>query len=509
MNVILLPILTALVLTFAYLTLGRLVVATPTRGDEYTNTPTPGADSPISQGLRDFGILGTPFLLAGAAFGLRFGWAPVLLWILFAATTSGGATLFAVSGLATPPALRSLNTLARIAVSALLALLWAGLAAASPHALLLVVLVYLVSDRVQPLLCAGRGEALGLLVLTAGLAGLAAMVGESWPLALHGHLRLAIGPLARGVSAGPVLFYGLVFLLLIQKKRRGRLRQRPAYGAIGAFLLALTVAALTLGAIITHPAIPIARLRHGGLAPALPFLASALPFGAALSPLGDNPLKPRTPRHLYLLALAQGALAVGALVALLAHFPDASAWRTFEHARPGAVALLSAVSLGARTLLHGLGLGPWSGQVLRASLLLLTLAALESQQERLAATPPLAIPSLQALSATALVGAGLWCLHGLTPSDQILMGALFGVGAAGALLGARGTLPSFMVVLGILLLALTDMALITVGWHPDSHPLRAAGAGSVLAIEAIAAAAVLRIRRKSENHAARRPGNQP
>ncbi|MHB8254025.1 MAG: hypothetical protein ACYDEV_10105 [Acidiferrobacter sp.] len=507
MNVILLPIVAALVLAFAYRFIGQLVAMMGGNREHYNTDAALGADSPTVARLLDFGILGTPLLLAGAAFGLRFGWAPAFLWILLASTTVGAACAIAQSRLITPAALRTVNAWGRIFISAILALLWAGLAARSPHALLGFFVLYLAADALTPFLAARRIELAGGLLLIAAVGVLFAALGLSWPLALAGSIHIVIGPYHRLTLGAPLFFYALLFLMLIQKKRRRRLAARPAYGALGALLLGCVTVLACLAALVGHPPIKIPRLSHGGLLTALPLLASALPFGAALAPLGDNVLAPSSQRTLYTLILLQGAAAVGFLLSTLVGFSGNLSWRLFFAGHPGAVALLLAGTAGNRLLIGFLGLGPWVSQILLISLLLLTAAGLESHQERLGTSPIPALP-IQPLKATALLGALLWLGHGLSVHDQITIGALLGAGASCALILQRHTLPPFVVSLGLVLLALTDSVLVVMGWaDPSGHPLRAVLSVAVMITEAVAAARLWRTRSRPEDHAPRRSGH--
>lgn len=487
MNLILLPILTILVLGFAYYYLGRLVATVGDGDGHYSTDPTAGAALSAAARLRDLGVLGIPLLLAGAAFGLRFGWAPAFLWILLASTTVGAACTIAQSRLVTPAALVTVNTLSRIAISALLALLWAGLAARGPQALLAFFVLYLTADRLIPFLVARGADLAGGLLLIAAVGVLFAAVGVASPLALIGPVRILLGPYHRLTAVGPLFFYALLFVMLIQKKRAGRLVDRPAYGAVGALLLGSAVLFTFLTGLIAHPVMAVPRLRQGNLLVALPFLAAALPFGAALAPLGNNPLAPTPLRSLYAVILLQAVAAVAFLMSVISRFSTPPSWAHFFAGQPGAVSLLLAGISGNQHLLAFLGLGPWVSQVLLAGLLLLTAAALESQQERLGRGPFFGGP-IQPLMATALLGAALWMVHGLDGTDEVLMGALLGVGAAWALLLQHRAFPRFMVSSGYVLLALTDTALIVIGWtDPGQHPVRAALSVAVMIIEAAAA----------------------
>jgi len=486
-NLILLPILTLLVLAFGYRFLGRLV-ASMEEDDKYYNTDaTIGAASAIGARLHDFGILGTPILLAGAAFGLRYGWAPAFLWILLAGTTLGAASALVRSRLITPPALRTANTLARLALSALLALLWAGLAANATHALLAFFVLYLSADRLIPFLMGRRADWIGGLFIIAAVGVLFAALGMGIPLALTGPTHILIGPYERSTAVGPLFFYALLFVMLIQKKRADRLVNRPAYGAIGALLLGTGLLVAVMAALIGHPVMSAPRLRSGGLWMALPMLASALPFGAALAPFGNNPLRSVSLRTLYSITLIEAGCAIAFLMGVIAAFPTQASFAHFFAGDPRIVSLLLAGISGNARLTGLIGLGPWLSQVLLAGLLLLIAASLESQQERLAREPFFPGP-IAPLMATALIGALLWVAHGLHATDEILIGALLGIGASGALIFNYRAFPGFVVSLGLILLTLTDAALIVIGWaDPSHHPLRAGLSVAVMMTEAVAA----------------------
>ncbi len=509
MNLILLPLIAIPVLAFAYRFLGRLAVAIDEGAGHYNTEPAAGAESGIVAGLRDFGILGTPLLLGGTAFGLGFGWAPAFLWILLSGTTAGAVSAIAQSRLETPPAWRVANTVGRLLVSAILALVWAGLAARGAHALLAFLVLYLAADRLIPILRTRRADLAGGLILVAAIGVLFAAIGVSWPLALEGPMRIVIGPYDRLTPVAPVFFFALLFVLLAQKRRAGRLASRPAYGAVGALLLGGVAIGVLVAALISHPPLAIPRLRHGHLAMALPLLACALPFGAALAPFGDNPLGRRRLSATYLVLLLQAACAIAFLVAGASRFEDAASWAGFFGRGPGLLTLLAAGVEGNRRLMAAIGLGPWVSQVLLASLLLLTAAALESQQEALGRERrPLG--RLPPLMATALLGGVLWATRGLGLHDELFLGGLLGIGAAFALILARRAFPGFMVSFALVLLALTDTAVIVIGWTGAAHhPIRAAVAVAVMALEAVAAARLWGSPSRSEDHAPRSTGHQP
>lgn len=510
MNVILLPILAVLIWAFAYRFIGQLIA---TMGDHTRHYNTDGrraAEPPVSAALRDFGVLGTPFLVAGAAFGLRFGWAPAFLWILLASTTVGAAVALNQTRGATPPGWGTANGVARIVISSWLALLWAGLAAQSAHALLAFFVLYFGADLVMPLITTKRAELVGGLLLISAIGVLFAALGLSWPLAFTGQVQLILGPFRRLAPVGPLFFYSLLFLILIQKKRQKRLAARPAYGALGSLLLGVTIILIFLAVCVGHPSIPIPRLSAGGLLPALPLLAASLPFAGALAPLGDNPLATGgSARGVYLLIMLQGVAAVGFLVTLLLAFPGILPWRMFFAAHPGAVTLLMAAVNANGGLMGLLGLGPWVGQLLLTGLLLLTAASLESHQCQLIERPIPKAP-LQPLMATALLGGLLWLGHGLTARDQVAMGALLGIAAASAVIWHGRALPRFVVSLSLVLLVLTDIGLIVIGaTDPSGHPIRTALSAAVMTIEAVAAALLWRARFRPKDHASRHSGNQP
>ncbi len=509
MNLIVLPLIAIPVLAFAYRFLGRLAVAIAEDSGHYNTEPSIGAESGIVAGLRDFGVLGTPVLLGGAAFGLRFGWAPAFLWILLAGTTLGAVCAIAQMRLRTPAVLRNANTVARVLLSAILALVWAGLAADGAHALLTFIVLYLAADRLIPFLLARRGDLAAGLVLVAAIGVLFSAIGVSWPLALEGPVRLVMGPYERLTPAGPVFFYALLFAMLIQKKRAGRLMSRPAYGAVGALLLGAVAILVFVAALVSHPPMAIPRLHQGHLAMALPWLASALPFAAALAPLGDNPIGRRALPGTYMTLLFQAACAVAFLMDVERAFPDSAAWAGFFSQGRDLVTLLTVGVFGNQRLMAAIGLGPWVSQILLAALLLLTVAALESQQEALAREPS-PLGRLQPLMATALLGGLLWAAHGLGATDEIFLGAVLGIGASFALILSRRDFPGFMVSLGYVLLGLTDIAVIAIGWSGAAHhPIRAALAVVVMSLEAVAAARLWGSSSRSKDHAPRSTGHQP
>ena len=509
MNLILLPLIAIPVLALAYRFLGRLALALGEGPGHYSTEPTAAADPGIVAGLHDLGLLGTPLLLAGAAFGLRFGWGPALLAILLSGTTVGAACALAQSRLQAPPAWRTANSIARLLISAILALVWAGLAAHGSRALLTFVVLYLAADRLIPLLLARRADLAGGLLLVAAIGVLFSAIGLSAPLALHGTVRIVIGPYQRLTPVAPVFFYGLLLVMLIQKKRARRLALRPAYGAVGALLLAAVTVCLFVAALVSHPPLVIPRLRQGHLAMALPLLACALPFAAALAPFGDNPVSRRPLSAIYLTLLVEAACAVAFLMATVSDLPDSGAWTHFFDHGPDVVALLGAGVAGSRRLLAAIGLGPWVSETLRASLLLLTAAALESQQEALGRERwPLG--RVQPLMATALLGAALWAIQGLGPDSELFLASLLAAGAAFALILAGRAFPGFMVSLGYILLALADIAVIVIGWTgAASHPIRAVLAVAVITFEVVAAARIWGSPSRSKDHAPRNTGHQP
>ena len=509
MNLILLPLIAIPVLILAYRFLGRLALTLGEGSAHYNIEPTAGAGPGIVTGLHDLGILGAPLLLAGAAFGLRFGWGPAFLAILLSGTTMGAACALAQGRLEALPAWRTANSIARLLVSAILALVWAGLAAHGRHALLAFFVLYLAADRLIPLLLARRADLAGGLLLVAAIGVLFSAIGVTSPLALQGAVHIVIGPYQRLTSVAPMFFYGLLFLMLIQKKRARRLASRPAYGAVGALLLGGVTVCIFVAAFVSHPPLVIPRLRQGHLLMALPLLACALPFAAALAPFGDNPISRRPLSAIYLTLLLEAACAVAFLVAMISGFPDIASWTRFFDHSPDALTLLSAGVEGSRRLMMAIGLGPWVSETLRASLLLLTAAALESQQEALGRERwPLG--RIQPLMATAVLGATLWVVHGLDVSNELFLAALLAAGAASALILTRRAFPGFMVSLGYVLLALADTAVVVIGWTGAAHhPIRAVLAVAVMTLEAVAAARIWGSLSRSEDHAPRSTGHKP
>ena len=509
MNLILLPLIAIPVLALAYRLLGRLALALGEGPGHYSTEPSAAAGPGIVSGLHDLGLLGTPLLLAGAAFGLRFGWGPALLAILLSGTTMGAACALAQSRLETPSAWRAANTIARLLISAILALVWAGLAAHSSRALLTFVVLYLAADRLIPLLRARRADLAGGLLLVAAIGVLFSAIGLSAPLALRGVAHIVIGPYQRLTPVAPLFFYGLLLVMLIQKKRARRLAPRPAYGAVGALLLAAVAVGLFVAALLSHPPLVMPRVRSGHLAMALPLLACALPFAAALAPFGDNPMSRRPLSAIYLTILVEAACAVAFLVATASDFPAIHAWTHFFAHGPGLIALLGAGINGSQRLMASIGLGPWVSETLRASLLLLTAAALESQQEALG-REHWPLPRIQPLMATAALGAVLWAVHGLGSGNELFLAALLAAGVAFGLILARRAFPGFMVSLGYVLLALADIAVIRIGWTgAASHPMRAVLAVAVITFEAVAAARIWGFPSRSKDHAPRNTGHQP
>ena len=176
---------------------------------------------------------------------------------------------------------------------------------------------------------------------------------------------------------------------------------------------------------------------------------------------------------------------------------------------PDVVTLLGAGVAGSRRLMAAIGLGPWVSETLRASLLLLIAAALESQQEALG-RERWPLPRLQPLMATAALGAALWAIRGLGPDSELFLASLLAAGAAFALILARRAFPGFMVSLGYVLLALADIAVIVIGWTgAASHPIRAVLAVAVITFEAVAAARIWGSPSRSKDHAPRNTGHQP
>ncbi|WP_298135481.1 hypothetical protein [Acidiferrobacter sp.] len=508
MNLIVLPLIAIPVLALAYRFLGRLAVVLG-EGPDYNTRAIAGAGPRIVAGLHDLGVLGIPLLLAGAAFGLRFGWGPAVLAILLSGTTVGAASALAQGRLETYPAWRTVNTMARVLISAVLALVWTGLAVQGGHALLTFLVLYLAADRLIPLLFARRGDLVSGLILVAAIGVLFSAIGVFWPMAVAGSAHIAIGPYRGVVPMAPLFWYGLLFGLLILRKRAGRLAARPAYGAVGALLLGAVTVCLMAAALISHPPLTVPRLRPGHLVMALPLLPCALPMAASLAPLGDNPISRRPLSALYFTVLIGAGCAVGFLMATASGFANTASWARFFGHSPDAVALLVAGIDGSRRLLGTIGLGPWASETLRASLLLLTAAALESQQEALGRGRwPLG--RIQPLAVTATLGGILWIAHGLGVRSELLIAATLAAGAALALIQARRAFPGFMVFLGYVLLVLANIAVIVIGWMGAAHhPVRAVLAVAVMTLEAVAAARIWGLPSRSEDHAPRSTGHQP
>lgn len=512
MNLVVLPILAVIILALGYRTVGRLISTLMNQDREYITASGAAAGAPTGTGPLGtrWATLGTPLLLAGTAFGVRYGWAPVFLWIVLAATTAGGmSVLRRWEPRSTRPITSLANGVAGLFVGAALALLFAGLAARLSHVVLAFLLLYAAAPRLAAWLTRGGLEGVIGGLLTIGLALFGVVLGHLWPIGVSGRLWWALGPLQGTAESGEIVFYALALVALIPAARRRRLQAYPAAGALGALLLILTGVGVAVGVVITHPVLAVPRLTGRGLLPAIPLLATALPFGAALPPFpaSGTPIPVHTR---YRLALLEAAAAIGVLVCMAAAFPTIGRWRAFFATAPGAVAVLHEAARGSGILTRGLGLGPQIPALFLVSLLLLLAAALESTVYNLAQTP-LASPSAptRPLAAIAAIGAVWWGAGGLAMPSLLLAGAILGLVAAGALVPPGERAPWFVISLSLVLLVPIDIALVMVGrsgWA--DHPLRGAAAATVLMIEAAWIAWLIRTRSRPKDHApSHRPGH--
>ncbi|MDA8390877.1 MAG: hypothetical protein M0Z76_09155 [Gammaproteobacteria bacterium] len=486
MNLVVLPVVAALVLLFGLRYLGRLVAAV--LGDGEYNTGGTARASWFAAALslaNRLGALGTPLLLAGTVFGIRYGWAPVFLWILLIATTAGALMLVARAQAASPrTGSLTIDRAYQLFAAAVLALLWAGLAAAHPDALLGFAVLYLLARPVDRWLAKGPLEqAIGVLgVLSAAI--LSAVAGRFVPLAIHGPMHGVIGPWHLTIDSGAFLFYAIFCVLWLGRARHRTLALHPPTGTIGVLILILVAAGTLLGAALLHPTIVVPRLPVHDTGAALPMLASALPFGAALAPLSRDHLDTPSLRARYGLSAAEGAVAVIVLMGGLSAWPNALAWHRFYAAGPGPVALLGAAALGLGRLGQALGLTILT-PLFVISLLLLIASAFESLHCRLAQSL-LAVPAARGgrpLIWTALGGAGLWLVVHAGLAD-LVMGALLGLCGVAALTSRSHQLPPIVVSLSLVLLVPIDIALGIIGWSGPLYSPTAAGVAIVFMIEA-------------------------
>ncbi len=486
MNLVVLPVVAALVLLFGLRYLGRLVAAV--LGDAEYNTggavKASWSQTTLSLASR-LGTLGTPLALAGTVFAIRYGWAPVFLWILLTSTTVGALMLVARSRPAAPRAgSLFVDRGYQLFTAAVLALLWAGLAAAHPAALFGFAMLYVLAKPVNSWLTKGPLEqAIGVLGLLA-VALSSAVAGRLLPFAIQGPIRGSLGPWHLTVDSGALVFYALFCVLWLRRTRQRTLTPDPPTGTVGVLVLILAAVGALAGAAILHPAIVVPRLPPHGMGAALPLLATALPFGAAWAPLSRDHLDTPSLAARYGLSIAEGAAAVLVLLGALSAWPDRAAWHQFYASNPGPVALLGSAAQGLGGLGQALGL-----TVVRplfvTSLLLLIASAFESLQYRLGQSL-LTVPAARGgrpLVWTALGGAGLWLiLH--TGMTDLVVGALLGLGGVGALTSRSHQLPPIVVSLSLVLLVPIDIALGLIGWGGPLYSPTAAGVAIVFMIEA-------------------------
>lgn len=514
MNLVILPILAAVILALGYRTLGRLISTLKAQDREYITAPAASSGAHPSRpqtGVR-FATLGTPLLLAGAAFGVRYGWAPVFLWVLLAATTAGGLSIvrrFEPRARASPA--RRANTILALFLGAALALLFAGIAARFSHIMLAFLLLYAASPRLSAWLARGGLERVIGGLATVGLALLGIVLGRWWPIGVSGRLWWALGPLHVTIESGEIVFFALAFLALWPAARARTLQAQPAAGTVGTLLLALTGGCVILGTLLMHPSLSVPRLAGRGLLPAVPLLATALPFGAALLPFPATGT-PVAARDSYRLALFEAAAAIGVVVCMAAAFPAIRNWHAFFATAPGAVAVLHEAARGSGVLTAGLGLGPDVPALFLVSLLLLLATSFESTVYHLVQSSQarLSAPA-RPLAAIAAVGALWWLVGGLASPSLLLAGGFLGLAAIAALVPPGEHTPGFVVSLSLIWLVPIDIALAMIGRAGVvGHPLRTATAAALLITEVAWIVWLMRTRSRPKEHASsRRPRNQP
>ena len=351
MNLVVLPILAACVFAFGYRYFGKLIDAIMGNKRQYNTAADHGAEviesSRLSLWAR-FGTLGTPLLMVGSLYSLRAGWAPVFLWILLVATTIGALSVARRLRPVLPsPKPSLLNDGVTIAVSAALALLWAGLAAHSPHAVLGFMVFFFSAPRLATLLLSkNRLEQVGGGLFIIGLGLILAALGSIAPIGLSGPITLALGPWHLHTHSGALIAYAGLFLVILHKNRRGALTNYPTYGAIGSLLLACAGVVILVAVLLIHPTLTIPRLTTGSLGETIPILACAIPFGVALAPQPTRSTHAIRPQRAYLLTIFEGISGVGALVCLAFTFHNTMAWHDFFLTSPGPISLLRAAAAG-------------------------------------------------------------------------------------------------------------------------------------------------------------------
>ncbi len=509
MNLVVLSAIAALVLFFGLRYVGRLMAAV--LGDGEYNTGAMGkaswAQSTLWTASR-LGTLGTPLALAGAAFGVGYGWAPVFLWILLTTTT---AAAFMLAARNTPGPARAgslaIDRSQQLVVAAALALLWAAIAATQPDALIGFGILYLAAQPINRWLTKGPLEqAIGVLGVIA-LAFVLAVAGRLLPIAVHGPIHWAAGPWHVTTGSGALVFYAAFCVLLLRRGRRRNLAPYPPTGTIGIIILVLVATGALTGALVHHPTLVVPRLPAHGIMSALPLIATALPFGAALAPLGQNQMGAPSLTARHALSIGEGAAAIIVMMGALSAWSTRGAWQRFYAAHPGPAELLGMAGRGLGVLGQALDLTVLT-PLFSLSLLLLIAAAFESIQYQLGqgALATEALRGGRSLAGTAALGALLWfALHaGMT---NLVLGALLGLGGVGALTSRSHQLPPFVVSLSLVLLVPIDIALGVIGWGGPLYSPTAAGVMIVFMIEAAWIIWLWRTGSRFTDYAARRLRN--
>lgn len=390
MNAVVLLVIAALVFVFGYRYYAKLLAATLFRpADNYSipgSAPAPAAGRAVDRYVRfghHFASAGALSTSAGVALAAGWGWTPAFLWIVAASVLVGGVFGFGSiwllrlpggTGSVLPRSGRilfwGLTLVLLLATNAVFAWLVAGLLVSFPQAVLpfwLLIPLALTLGRFmtgRELHAAMWGSGVALL-----LAVLAAWMGGQATVAVAGALQLKFGATPILTLDGTVVWLILLFVYLFYAQRLPSAHFAAPRGLLGALALALLLAVAVIGVLVAHPDLAAPNFhRIEGAPPAWPLLFAVLPGGAlaglymlvASADGAGRMQQPQDARPLgYGSALADGGLAVLALLACTAAFGSSDAWQHNYQAGAASHDLLRGLGLlidGLASLIGSLGI---------------------------------------------------------------------------------------------------------------------------------------------------------
>lgn len=354
MNAVLLLVIAVPVFALGYLYYGKLV-ALGSFGIRSAAEPAPGAGSPVTLFGHHFAAVAGGTTISGVAVAAMWGWVPAFLWIVsgtvVGAGTLGMTALYLgreepgqgfgdmIARLLTPHARFPFYFLAfgvLILLNAVLALIIGQLLDRHP-AVALVLLVQIPAAVALSRWAPDAGRAGGYLLATAGVAIfiLAAAAGDFLPLAVSGTLTLTIAGWRTVAVDGTAVWLVLALTYGLYAIRAPLWRLTAVRGALTTAGVAAALALLFIGVAIRHPAIAAPAFAADTSQRSLPWLFIVLTGGAVAGFQGLIAILV-TARELpraadarplgFGVALLDGLLGIGVLLACSAGFTDTAGW---------------------------------------------------------------------------------------------------------------------------------------------------------------------------------------